>query len=49
MQCHQQFPHEMTSEEQAQKFQTRMSFARGTVESIVKRYLFSQVTESHLI
>ena len=49
LQSHQQFPHEMMSEEQAQKFHPQTSFGRGTDESIAKCCLFSQVTESHLV
>ena len=49
LQYHQKFPHEMMSEEQAQKFHPQKSFGRGTDESIAKCCLFSQVTESHLV
>ena len=49
LQCHQRFPHEMISEEQVQKFHPQTSFGKGTVESVAKCYLFSQVTEGHLI
>lgn len=49
LQYHQKFPHEMMSEEQAQKFHPQKSFGRGTDESVAKCCLFSQVTESHLV
>ena len=49
LQYHQRFPHEMMSEEQAQKFHPHESFGKGTDESIAKCCLFSQVTETHLV